>query len=491
MILNLFQKLGSIKKNSFKCIEKYSTVEASCEMSNLSFITNENLQDFTASISQNDNWTLRVTVGDADPITLSSIRKNVVLFVKEVSQISNYLVDEVIRLDLTINKGSQDNIINIYDFNSFNSYFAHRSVFQILNTLKKGIKPDESLVFRVMGEKIEEFYSAHISFINSDSEPKNHVFNSQITHKESCHFTNYSDFPYGPIQFYLIQRPSKDNDIVKKLDRLSWLFSIICLFDITSMSEIQLHFKLNGYKTIDSNILLDSHPVQSRDVYYEIFRWVYADYGNINDKIGLARNILSISISKESLEIESSVFNSIKSGFKTYLQGNLNRYMEVRNQISEQLVSLTEKISNVADSFMNNFQKSNFTFILFFISVFIIQVFNTKQLNDVVSKEATIIALGLLTISLIYLFYSIWLLKAEKQRIKNRYANMKSRFQDLLIEKDINNILNHDKDFNDEIKFLESRQCKLTVLWIATVLIFLVVLLSTSSYLNWKVLCGG
>ena len=57
-------------------------------------------------------------------------------------------------------------------------------------------------------------------------------------------------YPFSPIYFYCIQRPNVENAFVKSFDILSVVFSLCTLFDITSLDNNILKFKLCGYKML-------------------------------------------------------------------------------------------------------------------------------------------------------------------------------------------------------------------------------------------------
>ena len=97
-------------------------------------------------------------------------------------------------------------------------------------------------------------------------------------------------------------------------------------------------------------------------------------------------------------------------------------------------------------------------------------------------------ALGLLILSSLFLVFSIWILSLEKKRISSKYENVKSRAKDLLLEEDINKILDNDKEYNEEIAFLDNRRSLYIYLWISTLIVFLIILFSTSDYINFKYL---
>ena len=167
------------------------------------------------------------------------------------------------------------------------------------------------------------------------------------------------------------------------------MFSIISIFDITSIDKNLLNFKLNGYKAIQNSFDIDNVNIESKDIYIKIFDWVYAENANCADKIGLTRNIISIYAKKDLPIIDENAYFSIQSGFKTYLQENLNKYIEIRNKISDQLIEISDRAQKVVENYLSYYQKSNITFVTFFISVFTIRALTTKSFNDVFSKETT------------------------------------------------------------------------------------------------------
>ena len=95
-------------------------------------------------------------------------------------------------------------------------------------------------------------------------------------------------------------------------------------------------------------------------------------------------------------------------------------------------------------------------------------------------------ALGLLLLSFLFLLFSIWILSLEKKRINQKYNNIKDRSLDLLLKEDIDIILKNDNEYNDEIEFLDKRKNLYIKLWASTLIIFLVVLFTTSDYINFK-----
>ena len=80
-----------------------------------------------------------------------------------------------------------------------------------------------------------------------------------------------------------------------------------------------------------------------------------------------------------------------------------NQELEQRNKIIEQVEQTVNDVNKSIESFVTNFQKSSFVFISFFLSVFIFKVINKSALDKIFSKETSLIGVGFIIISFLYL----------------------------------------------------------------------------------------
>ncbi|MFB3389483.1 hypothetical protein [Flavobacterium sp. LAR06] len=300
-----------------------------------------------------------------------------------------------------------------------------------------------------------------------------------------CHFTNFSDFKFTPNNFN-IGDFNKDDEIIHWINKVYLIFILIYIFDRSEISQNEIKLKISGFKTIEYDLIFDDINIDSIEIYEKIFLWIYSEKNKIEDKIGIARNILSIYLKSGSLKIDDNTFNSILSANNTYIKGNISKYIEARNKIHEQIEQVSNKVNSSLEIFYNNFQKSIFVFISFYLTIFVLKVYTKNDVTSLINKEATIMALGLLTLSFLFLLFSVWILSLEKGRINQKYINIKDRSLDLLLKEDIDIILKNDSEYNDEIKFLNKRRDLYIILWISTLIVFLAVLFTTSDYINFK-----
>lgn len=303
-----------------------------------------------------------------------------------------------------------------------------------------------------------------------------------------CLFYNYSEFKFSPENFSFNSLENQD-DFSIIIQKLYLVFILFFLFDISEIKDNEIFIKLKGYKTYEYKLDFSSLNLNSVNEYKKIYEWVYSDKGKIEDKLGIARNILSFYLKQDDIELDNRVFPSILSANQMYIKGNLSKYLDSRSKIYEQVDQITGKINSSLDLFLNNFQKSIFTFVSFYIGAFAIRVFNNKvDISNVVNKEVTLFGIGLLGISFVFMIFSLVSLNLDLRRVKDKYKIIKQRFEDILNKDDIDKILNKDKEFNKDFKFYKKRRCQILSLWILTLVILLCVLFSTSEYINFKYL---
>lgn len=464
--------------------DKYSTFTIEYNARQPITVERVHLETIKKFIPYDDSFTIEVIMAEDDPIVITSSNYEKDKFIDQINKESKYLEDnETVRIKLSISKNTSDSIIHIYSHEHFFDFCDTISVMEWLDLVGKDLTTNRFLKFKVLEKEFDSFWSSNIIFSNTNRDVE-FLNRNQSEHSisDNCHFGNYEQYPFNPSYFNLTKRPRVNNTLTNILDRLAFAFSIISIFDITSIDKNCLSFKVNGYKAIQNSFDIDKVDIISKDIYIKIYEWVYAENANCADKLGLTRNIISIYSKDELPTIDDNAYFSIQSGFKTYLQENLNKYIEIRNKISDQLLEISDRAQRVVENYLSYYQKSNITFVTFFISVFTIRALTTKSFSDVFSKETTLIALSLIAVSLGYMIVSLLGLNSEINRLKSKYTNIKNRFKDLLIEEDIDRILRNDKEFNDDVKYIKSRRLQYSILWVVTILIFTITTCYLSTY---------
>lgn len=468
--------------------EKYSEFNFRCKLASLENMNTAQLRKMRDQFHREDFWRLVLLVGENDPISLASETLDVDGFIGKVDNEKEYLQDEECFLSLNVNKHTLGRSIAIYNFPAFNRFLGSIGTRDFLDIIKRGLDENGIIEFNSFDDYSDSFYSENILFneVQSNLPVGMHCDGFEDELNAPYSFKNQESYPYEPSFFRLLKKPNSYNNLSKKLEILEGIFEIIRIFDLTWFEDNNLCYRLDGYKSIVGKIDLDSDPLDSRDTYWKIYKWIHSERGSVVDKLGIARNVLSVYLSSESLLISEDVYFSTQSAFRTYLQKNLDRYIEIREKLNEQLSLIVQKINDLANEYVEGYQKSNFAFVSFFISVFLVQVLSKGKFEDVFTKDATILSFLFLFISFLYLCFLSWNIGQQAVRLRKRYQNLKSRFGDLLIEQDIQKILVDDKEFDGEMSFFNQRRWFITVLWLLTILLFLGIIITLSSYSNWN-----
>jgi len=447
---------------------------------------NDTLEGYLNNIQQNDILNLSIQVEENDAVILTG-KNGISDFLSNlVKSFEHYESSELITFKLQIDKRKNSGVRNIYHYESFLKFWKEIEIIDLLKVLSPILSNNKGIYFKYLEENKPVITTKNVVFSSNTSNLKEQRDLKII--RDNCHFGNFEEFPFSPDIFNPTSLKIDGNIIQQKLEILTSLFSIISIFDITSIKNNKLEYKLNGYKSFEGKIDINVTFLECSGTYYDIYDWIYSSDGNTTDKIGLVRNILSIYLDKDIIHLDKNILISIKSSYKTYLKENVGKYLEIRNKIFDELSWVSQKSSEIVEKYLTNYQRSIFTFLSFFVSVFILRVLKTTEFTNIFSKDATILSFAFLIISIVYLYFSRWNLNKEKDRLKRKYKNIKNRYQDLLIEKDIEKILDNDSEFNYEISFIEMRLKGYTILWIVTLIILLFSVLTISDYLNWTII---
>lgn len=459
--------------------ENLEIVELSFTCQNLSLIESsiDSIRNLLEIVNQRDYYEITVKIDSNDPLMFRA-NDDYLSFYKDCD--SQYqLKDDIIRITISIYKKIQDNTISLYFTNQFSKYTSNQIFSSFLYSINKYFSQNKCLIIESQIEEINIQTRTIIITNNKINEIELIKHRSERIEKtqniSSCELM--SEYNFIPDDFCLIVEDARYPKLNDLFNRMKQLYSIIFLFDFIKINT-NFQYKLNGYKTINKSINVSDIDFKTNNIYYQIYEWSYND-GNIFDKIGLARNIISLNLNPENLKLTETTFDSIKSSFKIYQKENIKQYIEIRNKISDQLITLQNNADKIVDNYINDYKKSLLTIVSFFISVIVIRVVSKGDFTGGFTFEVTMLSLGFLTIFLLLMIYSRWEIKKQVERYKEFYENLKIRHGDLLHESDIKRILNNDTDFNKNISFIKKRETFYTILWILSfaLLLFIVLLL--------------
>ena len=475
--------------------------EFECEFTATNFLANDvaSIQSSFDFLQDNDQLTFTVEFGEANPVSFHSATHNFSEFKRQLEDEYSHQEGETIKANLKITKKNVASNISIYDLKVFTETIEKLTVAQAFVTFNRILLNTSVVYFNVLNLD-KPFNTASIFFTTTGGSVSSKIFEERQKRLDSVltasNYTNIKEHNLTPDDFQI----QIENVVHKKLcllfNHYSALLSVIYLFDITSINANHLEFKINGYKSIKGTIDV-KRPIEGTEEYFSIYNWVYTG-GNLNDKIGLARNIISLHFCKSGeIGLKGNPFQSIQSSYKVYEKQNIKQYIEIRNKISDQLLDFNNRANKIIETFASGFQKSSLALITFFISAVAVKVLGSGNFVNVFTLDTTVLSLVFLLGSYLYYFVARWEVKEQRTRFFDSYSNLKERYTDILEKEDIQRILNDDKEFNADLAFIDGKLKNYSNLWkwfliiLLTGTLFLFVTYNLAHYVNsnlWRLL---
>jgi hypothetical protein len=244
------------------------------------------------------------------------------------------------------------------------------------------------------------------------------------------------------------------------------------LADFSKISENEIEFKINGYRTIESKISMESIgaddiPLDSLQLYYQIYEWLYKG-GNIYDKIVIVRNIVTLNVEKNGISLKKTTFDSIKSNFNIFERKNVEQYISLRNNVAKQLRIYQREILGAIEEFEKDFKTILGGYLTFLFTTVVIRVLAKQVENSALIPDTIIVLLLLYCVaSLSYYFYDRSVLDGKIRLMDKQYNDTRKFYEGLLCEKELKELfVDKRNDDGTYQAFLEERKAHFGKLWL-------------------------
>lgn len=389
-------------------------------------------------------------------------------------------------IKLKIHKKAIANRKSIYSIEHIVSYWCKGSPYE---TLKKLQELGASCTEFESTDILEPIHTSLFSFYpieNHDASEKTQAKHSQILDQREKHinFTHGHELKIVPEDLKLSNNTNKY--LSDFFNPALALLSLIHIADHTKInSNYLIEIKLSGYKSTSKKITSFADiKKESTEEIFDIYSWVYSE-SKISDKIGLARNLISLHIRNGDLtSIQAGCLSSLHSNYQIYLKENLKQYIDTKNKITDAIQKSSDKASDMVKQVGAYFRASVFSIYSFFLTIFLIRSINKDSLELYISSSLYIIFLFFLAVSIAILIYAQSEFKQERDRFVKNYESLKNRYIDLIAESDLKKILQNDNDHINDLKFINDTFKRTNTLWVG--LLCLMFVLVTVLNLNSK-----
>ncbi|MCB5267737.1 MAG: hypothetical protein LHW46_06480 [Candidatus Cloacimonetes bacterium] len=464
-----------IRSENLNIVEDFESLSCKISLSGVELLqkayTFDFLNDLFETVRQNDTMTLSIN-NDGDSIVIIRDKKSIQLTLDD----NDYRLYEdayIYTIELVIQK-QLSNDISIYSSNAFIKWLKKQETFiNYLNKFEKLMTLSGKIVFTLLDNASIELCTKKFSFqSNQESYPNKRKILDQ--RKEHCFISGREIPEIIPEDFYILTE-SEDNELNLLFNKIALLITFTFLLDISETKDNSIYYKLYGYKTIENELTLNNLKVDALKQIYKIYEWIYHDknHSTISDKLGITRNLLTLHIRENRLDnIEGDIFTAIKSNFDIYLKENVQRYLEVKNQVSTFIHEMSLKAESHTEGFVDVFKNSLLVFISYFLSIITVTAIDKGKFVNMFTFEVTVITIVILIISWLYRKNTVKDIQHKEDRFKEKYINFKERYVDILEPENFNSIFNNDKDHKSDVKYIEDTLNKYDPLWKGTIIIF-------------------
>ncbi len=449
--------------------EDFTLARIICQTNNVTIPDIARLKDGIENIGIQDSLSIYIKISENEADIFSSTKSNYSEFLQELgTSLSQKEGGELIKITIDINKKKVNEFLSLYSIDLFCAYLGELNLQQTLSIFSSTLTATSNLVFKCFGiaDAIETSSISFIPFAEENYTARQIIDRAEriATIYSSIHSSSSFKPLLLPEEFIIITSSQEPTKLATVFSQCAFALLILSLFDLIQIDDDEISYKLNGYKTIEGKYV-SGNATDSYAELISIYNWVY-NSGNLVDKLGLARNILSLHLEDTNkLTIKGNPYQSILSSYQVYQKQNIKQYIEVRNKISDQLIDFNKRATTIVDTFANGYQKSALTLVTFFSTLIAIRFLTASNLSLTFSLNAFIIACVFLLVSLIYLIILRRETKEQKNRFERSYINMKSRYTDLLTSGDIQKILNNDIEHLDDEKFISDKLKWYTAIW--------------------------
>jgi hypothetical protein len=494
-------------KDFFEAISSHSSYQVEKESENeslysvdISFVKlgniKESVENLYKIIPSRDKCILSLSLDHLDPIQIHN-QGDLDHFETKVKDEFFDIADEQSKfyLNLRVNKQLSENLLSFYSLSLFKEFLFSKTINEGLSFFDHLIKEYNNIHILILDESLEgtnllRTSSISISwnveenslpnFNSIDKVKRNKILDKQ---RSVSNIVNDKTRFLIPDDIRLEENTYNDEDLEMFLNNLCFCLSIGFIFDVVDVTENKLTYKIHGYKSIEGVLDFAKTNIYNMDQVSKIYEWVYSD-GNISDKIGLARNIISLNLTHDKQEdifyLSDSTYNSIQSGYEIYLKENVARYIDVKNKVSEFMINKSIESSTLIRDFTNSLKNNNYLYVSFFLSFIIFKSLKPTT-TSIFTKEIVFISLGILGISILYLILNAWTINEDKKRFENQYERLKRIYSDLLNDEDISSIfLESEKE--EDLSYIKRKRNFYMWVWGSEILILLLIVLILAEY---------
>lgn len=474
-MMNILAEIKSIFKVADMNISERNTVlEISFNLSANLFPNENTLRTILGSIPSRDVTKITFTLDSGDSLIIHGNTDFPHQAYLDIS--SDICEDTQISTQIEIRKTVKDGTFSIYSFDHFSSDLLSLGIKDMLTVFSRLLKGQNYLVFEIFDGDCF-FTTETMAFIPEQGSSFSGNF-TRLSRLDSCNnasnFYNKHDFDLLPDDF-AIKINCNNNPLAKIFNRACAILSLAYLSTSASIrNDTELKLQIVGHRTLEYSYPLAT--LEPNQEFYKIYSWIYTD-GNASDKSLIARNIISLHCRYSELgDIDEKTLSSIQSNYNIYLKENVSQYIELKNKLAEFICDVVSKTGDYATMLLSDLKKNLIAIFGFLFTVILANIVSSQPLENIFTRDITIILEVVLAGSIIYLFICNMEAQYKLKKATASYQLLKKNYDSILSDIDLEEIFDNDNLLNDTIKSVKRGIWIYTLIWLALLVCILMTL---------------
>lgn len=468
----------NMQKENLKIKETFEYIDICYTSEQLSLPTNQEIILIQERISERDK--IRISIDcDENEICKYIKSSNIDEFINKLNE--SLLDEDDINYKVLIHVEKQIIFGNltIYDSEAFIENFKSLTLREILHNFNSLIKENGYILFRT--EENINCNTKNIFFINETCNYDlncNKRIENQNKRIANCTYLNSSEFNLIADDFILLNK-SKNKELNKLFYKISVVYSLIGICDVSVINSDEITYVLNGYHRIENKFNFKNDFNNNLEEYIQIYNWIYneSSKSNCTDKIGIARNVISASLKEGKLNLPiEGIYSSVCSAHSIYLKENVKEYLEVKSKISEFNFELMQKMSELSKEIGKSLSKNAVAIGTFYGTVVVMNILSDKKLDNIFTRDITNLSIVICIISLLNLVVTLYIIRQDLKIFEQQYQRVKHNYDDILNSGDINNIFKNDEYFKSDKKIIKDKLTTYIIVWILGITILLMLI---------------
>lgn len=388
--------------------------------------------------------------------------------------------DGEISVKVEIQKEMENCRFSIYNFSNFSEDFLCMPLDEAMKAFALLLREAEKYIIFEIFDGENTFNTKTMFFLPTGSAIALSSFDRKQRLqecRETSYFYNQETYELLPDDFKIVSS-YEGNPLKELFSKLETILSICYLASNATVQDAGVKLQIIGQRSVE--YVYRFFDICENPMLYKIYDWIHSG-GNSMDKAIIARNIICLHCKYESpLNVDERVLASIQSNYNLYLKDNVTQYLELKNKVAKFISDTVSRTGEYATELLDRFKTNLIAVFGFLFTVILADVVSDQPLDNIFTRDITVILELVLAGSLVYLFICYKQSQYQMKKVYESYESLKKSYEGILAQEDINECFQ-----NDEILLKMKKSVKRTekiylALWVCFLFIFLVIIENVS-----------